>query len=190
MSPSGAEGRLRAAYHKRPRSVKLGFLPCAAAHPTAYVIASGPSGITLWGSGLRRPVSENGDILPVAIIGHLGPKALAALASSHEHRAGELGRFASKVKSKAHPSVFLLECRRDFFLVLGFFFFKILFIYFREGEGEKHQCAVASHVPLVGDLACNPGMCPDWELNWRPFGSQASAQSTEPRQPGLHERFC
>ena len=36
------------------------------------------------------------------------------------------------------------------------------------------------------NLACNPGMCSDWKLNWRPFGSQASAQSTEPHQPG-HE---
>ena len=23
-----------------------------------------------------------------------------------------------------------------------------------------------------GDLARNPGMCPDWELNWRSFASQ------------------
>ena len=35
------------------------------------------------------------------------------------------------------------------------------------------------------DLACNPGMCPDWESNQQTFGSQASAQSTEPHQPGL-----
>ena len=35
------------------------------------------------------------------------------------------------------------------------------------------------------DLACNPGMGPDWESNQGPFGSQASAQSTEPHQPGL-----
>ena len=37
----------------------------------------------------------------------------------------------------------------------------------REGEreGEKHQCVVASHVPPTGDLAHNPGMCPDWESN-------------------------
>ena len=44
----------------------------------------------------------------------------------------------------------------------------------REGEreGEKYQCVVSSHVPHTGDLAHNPGMCPDWELNWRPFGSQ------------------
>ena len=53
-----------------------------------------------------------------------------------------------------------------------------------EREGEKHQCVVASCVPPTGDLACNPGMCPDWELNWRPFGSRAHTQSTEPHQPG------
>ena len=38
---------------------------------------------------------------------------------------------------------------------------------------------VVSHMPPTGDLACNPGMCPDWEQNWRQFGFQASAQSTE-----------
>ena len=26
--------------------------------------------------------------------------------------------------------------------------------------------------PLTGDLAHNPGLCPDWESNWWPFGSQ------------------
>ena len=40
-------------------------------------------------------------------------------------------------------------------------------------------------LPLMRPLLTpNPGMCPDWELNLRPFGSQASAQSTEPQQPG------
>ena len=70
--------------------------------------------------------------------------------------------------------------------------FKKDFIYLllerREGrkkEGEKHQCVLASHIPPTEDLAHNPGMCPDWESNWRPFGSQASVQSTEPHQPGL-----
>ena len=61
-------------------------------------------------------------------------------------------------------------------------FFKKDFIYLfifkergREGEqeGEKHQCVVASHAPPPGDLASNPGMCPDWELKQRPFGSYA-----------------
>ena len=32
----------------------------------------------------------------------------------------------------------------------------------KEKEGEKHQCAVASQAPPTGDLACNPGTCPDW----------------------------
>ena len=54
-----------------------------------------------------------------------------------------------------------------------------------ERMGEKHQRVVASHTPHTGDLACNPGMCPDWESNQRPFGSQASAQSSEPYQTGL-----
>ena len=69
------------------------------------------------------------------------------------------------------------------------FFFKILFIYFRqrgregEREGEKHQCVVASSTPPSGDLVSNPGLCPDWESNQQPFGSQTGAQSTEPHRP-------
>ena len=54
-----------------------------------------------------------------------------------------------------------------------------------EREGEKHQCVVVFHAPPSGDLARNPGMCPDWESNQRPFGSQAGTQSTKPHQPGL-----
>ena len=54
--------------------------------------------------------------------------------------------------------------------LLGFFFFKD-FIYLilerREGEreGDKHQY-VAFHMLPARDLTCNPGMFPDWELNW------------------------
>ena len=40
-------------------------------------------------------------------------------------------------------------------------------------------------MPLSENLAHNPGMCPEGESNWLPFGSQSGAQSTEPRQPGL-----
>ena len=56
----------------------------------------------------------------------------------------------------------------------------------REGEreGEKHQCVFASGMPSTGELVCNPGMCPDWESNMRPFASQACTQSTELHQPG------
>ena len=73
-----------------------------------------------------------------------------------------------------------------------FFLFLKGFIYLslergRQGEreGEKHQCVVASRTSTTADLACNPGMCPDWESNLRPLGSQAGTQSTEPHQPGI-----
>ena len=39
-------------------------------------------------------------------------------------------------------------------------------------------------MPPTGDLALNPGMCPEWELNHQPLGLQARAQSTGPHQPG------
>ena len=44
-----------------------------------------------------------------------------------------------------------------------------------ESEGEKHQHVVTSHMPSTRNLAHNPGMCPDWELNRQTFGSQAGA---------------
>ena len=50
-----------------------------------------------------------------------------------------------------------------------------------EGEGEKHQILVCENPPVVyvtpptGNLAPNPGMCPDQESNQRPFGLQAGA---------------
>ena len=47
--------------------------------------------------------------------------------------------------------------------------------------------SVASRSPPTGDPTCNPGMCPDWELNQQPLGSQAGIQSTEPHQPGQVE---
>ena len=66
------------------------------------------------------------------------------------------------------------------------YFFYLFLDRGREGEreGEKHQCIVASHVPPTGDLAHNPGMCPDWESNQQPFGSQGATHSTGPHQPG------
>ena len=59
----------------------------------------------------------------------------------------------------------------------------------REKEGKKHQCVVASHAPPMGDLACNPGMCPNRELNQQPLALQSCAQSTEPHLPGLISLF-
>ena len=48
---------------------------------------------------------------------------------------------------------------------------------------------VASRALPTGDPAYNPGMCPDWESNWQPLGSQASIQSTEAPQSGLTISF-
>ena len=59
-----------------------------------------------------------------------------------------------------------MALQRHFILMKGlnvFFFFSRERE--REREGEKHQCVVASHAPPTGDLACNPGICPYWELN-------------------------
>ena len=51
------------------------------------------------------------------------------------------------------------------------------------------MCGCLSHHPPTGDLASNPGMCPDWEWNRQPFDSKAIAQSTEPHQPGQMTDF-
>ena len=69
-------------------------------------------------------------------------------------------------------------------------FLKSLFIFIDRGEGREKEKEKNIYVwlpllhPLLGKLAWNSGMCPDWELNWWPFGSQACAQSTELHQPG------
>ena len=91
----------------------------------------------------------------------------------------------------------ILYCLWEFYFVpYSLIFLKTLFIYlFREKgkegerEGEKHQCVIAPHVSPTGDLARNPGMCPDWESNQQPFGSQARTQSTELYQPGPYFLF-
>ena len=36
----------------------------------------------------------------------------------------------------------------------------------------------------IGNLACNPGMCPDWESNLQSFGLTDDAQYIEPHQSG------
>ena len=67
-----------------------------------------------------------------------------------------------------------------------FFFLRFSLFVFRERGrdkergGEKHRCVFASCAPPTGDLAHNPGMCPDWQ----PFGLQDGTQSTEPHQLG------
>ena len=43
--------------------------------------------------------------------------------------------------------------------------------------------------PSLGNLVRNPGLCPNWESNRQPFGSQADTQPTEVHQPGLHNFY-
>ena len=73
-------------------------------------------------------------------------------------------------------------------------FLKNLFLFIfrqrgREGEreGKKHRL-VASRTSPTEDLACNPGMCPDWESNCQPFSLQAGSHSTE-RQQSRQQQF-
>ena len=51
-------------------------------------------------------------------------------------------------------------------------------------QRETSLYEVDSHGPPTRDLVRNSGVCPDRELNPRPFSSQASVQSTELPQPG------
>ena len=73
-------------------------------------------------------------------------------------------------------------------------FFKKHFIYLflergegRENERERNidvweKLMFASCMPPTGDLACNPSMCPEWELNLWPFVLHDNAQPIEPSQ--------
>ena len=54
----------------------------------------------------------------------------------------------------------------------------LLFFFFKERERNINVWLPLVY-PTTGDLARNPGMCPNWESIQQPFGSQAGAQSTE-----------
>ena len=60
-------------------------------------------------------------------------------------------------------TLWFADTSQGFFYV---FFLTILFIFRVGGEGERREtirgCLLLAH---TGDLACNPGMCPDWESN-------------------------
>ena len=59
----------------------------------------------------------------------------------------------------------------------------------QEGREKERERNINVWLPLahpsLGNLAHNPGMCPDWERNPRPFALQARAQSIELHQLGL-----
>ena len=86
-----------------------------------------------------------------------------------------------KIISVTNIEIFLIGQK-----ILFYFLKDIIYLFFfgREKEWETSVCGCLLCAP-TGDLAGNPDMCPDWELNQRPFSLQAGAQSTEPHQPGL-----
>ena len=55
----------------------------------------------------------------------------------------------------------------------------------KERERNVNVCLPLAY-PLLGTWPATQAGALDWELNWRPFGSQASTQSTEPHQPGIY----
>ena len=62
----------------------------------------------------------------------------------------------------------------------------------REREREEGNINVwlPRACPAPGYMAYDPGMCPDWEWNQQPSGSQAGTQSTEPHQWGITFGIC
>ena len=81
----------------------------------------------------------------------------------------------------------------------GFFFLRFYLLIFRERGGRKRgretsMCEryidrLSLARPQLGTWLATQGMCPDWESNQQPFGSQAGTQSTEPHQPGQERLF-
>ena len=62
-------------------------------------------------------------------------------------------------------------------------FKKDFYLFLERREGRKRERSTKVWMPLMHP-PLRTCMCPDWELNWRPFGSQAGTQHSEPHQPG------
>ena len=87
-------------------------------------------------------------------------------------------------------------CASEKVFISSYFFLRFyLFLFLQRVEGREKEKernidvqeihrSVASHMDPTGDLAHNPGTCPDQELNQETPGSQVATQSTEPHQPG------
>ena len=66
-------------------------------------------------------------------------------------------------------------------------FIYLLFLERGEGKKKERERNISVWLPLTppaGDLAHNPGMCPDRESNQSTFSLQVGTQSIEPHQPG------
>ena len=78
------------------------------------------------------------------------------------------------------------------YLHLLHFLKHFIYLFLERGEGREKERERNINVCLplecdpTGDLARNPNLCPEWELNQRLLCSQAGPQITQPHQPGLH----
>ena len=92
------------------------------------------------------------------------------------------------VLNTAYINLFNLYDNSNFICFFNKFFKEFYLFIFRQRERGRETSSVSClHIPPTGGH--NPGMCPDQELNQRPFGLQAGAQSTEPFQPGHVSNF-
>ena len=100
------------------------------------------------------------------------------------------GFFLCFLFSKAFPSSISYE----YFILLFSMFLKSIYLFLEQGEEREKErvrnvsvCLPLSW-PTLG-TGPQPGLCPDWESNWPPFGLQAWGQSTELHQPGPFSVF-
>ena len=74
----------------------------------------------------------------------------------------------------------------EFCLFFFFFFLDFTYLFLEKGEEREKEKERNINVwlpficPSIGDLALNPGMCPDWESNQRPFSSQSVLNPLSP----------
>ena len=76
--------------------------------------------------------------------------------------------------------------------VVTIYFLRLLiYLFLDRGEGREKEKKrnITVWLPLAypapGNLACNSGVCPDWESNQEPFGWQAGAQSLRHTSQGF-----
>ena len=81
----------------------------------------------------------------------------------------------------------------DYLMEKTFFWKKILLSYLeRERNGGRQRgkhWLVVSRMPPTADLASNPGMCPDWELNQWHLGLQDNAQTPSHTSQGRKDFY-
>ena len=131
--------------------------------------------------------------LMISDIEHLFICLLAMCMSSLWQKLSNI--YKSRENSKMNPphptSVVTISCPNVFLYLKKYFVCQFL----ERGKGGRkrgretwmwerniHWLPLAH--ALTGDWAHNPGLCPDWESNQRPFALWDDAQPTQPHQAG------